>query len=238
MTPGRSGPLRPLSAPIAPDVAAERLADWGFLAHPDLPDLVGDAYLLVALRDAPTLRHFDPERVNAWVSQGSRGARLEIGRPTGDLETEFSWGTIEIVDRLGVSNEFVSCGGHLTVARVDGMTVVICVSSAPILRRGGHSQGWDEAAVDLAAYFGRILIAVDYVPGFEARIAAARPLTRYAAFIADSDARFRASEALRGEHSTLWTLLRGEEERLRRDHPDDWTEGTGLAAAAGLDAPR
>jgi hypothetical protein len=227
----------PLSAPIAPEVAAERLADWGFLAHPDLPDLVGDAYLLVALRDAPTLRHFDPERVDVWVTRGSRGTRLEITRSTRDLESEFSWGTIEIVDRLGISNEYVTCGGHLTVARVGDMTVVICVSSAPILRRGGHSQGWDRAAVDLAAFFGRILVAVDYVPGFEARIAAARPVARYAAFISDSDARFHASEALRGEHPTLWTLLHNEEARLRRDHPDDWAEGVELAAAAGLAVP-
>jgi len=232
----RPGP-GPLSAPIAPAVAAERLADWGFLAHPDLPDLVGDAYLLVALRDVPTLRHFDPELVLVWVSQGSRGTRLEVTGSTRDLESEFSWGTIEIVDRLGVSNGYVAFGGNLTVARVNDMTVVICVSPAPILRRGGHSQGWDEAAVDLAAFFGRIMVAVDYAPGFEARITAARPMTRYAAFIADSDTRFRASEALRDEHPALWTLLRNEEERLRRDDADDWAEGTDLAAAAGLAVP-
>lgn len=233
----RAGP-RPLSAPIDPEVAAGRLADWGFLAHPDLPDGSGDAYLLVALRDTPTLRHFDPERVEVWVSRGSRGMRQEITRPTPGRDSEFSWGTIAIVDRLGISNEYVAFGGHLTVAHVGGMTVVICVSSAPILRRGGHSQGWDEAAVDLAAFFGRIMVAVDYVPGFEARIAEARPVTRYAAFIADSVARYRASAALRGEHPALWTLLRGEEDRLRRQYPDDWTEGSELAAAAGLDAPR
>jgi len=234
MTPG--GP-DPLSAPIDPRVAAARLADWGFLAHPDLPDLSGDAYLLVALRATPTLHHFDPERMDVWVSEGSRGARLEITHASPPLDAEFSWGTIEIVDRLGISNEYVACGGQLTVADVDGTTIVICVSSAPILRRGGHSQGWDEAAVDLAAFFGRILIAVDYVPGFEARMAAARPLARYAAFIVDTDARYRASTALRVEHPALWTLLRSEEERLRRDHPDDWAQGSELAVAAGHEAP-
>ncbi len=228
----------PLWAPIDPKVAAGRLADWGFLAHPDLPDGSGDAYLLIALRDTPTLQHFDPERVYLWVSQGSRGVRQEIMRPSAGRDSEFSWGTIEIVDRLGISNEYVAFGGHLTIADVDDMTVVICVSSAPILRRGGHSQGWDEAAVDLAAFFGRIMVAVDYVPGFEARIAQARPLARYAAFISDSDARFRTSTALRGEHPALWMLLRAEEDRLRREYPDDWTEGSELAAAARLDASR
>ena len=227
----------PLRAPIDPAVAATRLADWGFLAHPDLPDGSGDAYLLVALRDTPTLVHFDPERVDVWVSRGARGVRQEITRSTRGFESTFSWGTIEIVDRLGISNEYVSFGGDLTVAHVGDLTVVICVSSAPILRRGGHSQGWDEAAVDLAAFFGRILVAVDYTPGFEARIAAAQPLARYVAFIVDSDARYHASEALRDEHSAFWSLIRVEENRLRHDHPTEWAAGSALAAAAGLDTP-
>jgi len=227
----------PLSAPIAPEVAARHLADWGFLAHPDLPDVTGDAYLLVALRDEPTHRHFDPETVEVWVTRGGRGERIEITRATSPFDSEFTWGTISITDRLGVSNEYVAFGGHLTVAVVGDMTVVILVSTAPLLRRGGHSQGWDEAAVDLAAFFGRVMIAVDYVHGFEALMAKARPMARFAAFIADSMARFRVSAALRGAHPAMWTLLRGQEEHLRRDLPTEWAEGIALATAAGLEAP-
>ena len=73
------------------------------------------------------------------------------------------------------------------------MTVVTFVSPAPILRRGGHSQGWDEAAVDLAAFFGRVMIAVDYVAGFEARMSAAEPIARYAAFVSDCLVRYEAA---------------------------------------------
>ena len=43
-----------LTAPIDPTVAARLLAEWGFLAHPDLPNQSGDAYLLVALRNRAT----------------------------------------------------------------------------------------------------------------------------------------------------------------------------------------
>jgi len=225
-----------LSAPIDPEVAAGLLDDWGFLAHPDLPDLAGDAYLLVALRDHPTLHHFDPERVELWISRGSRGTRLAITRATPRLESAFSWGTITIVDRLGISNEYVSFGGQLTVAEVGTMTVVVFVSSAPILRRGGHSQGWDETAVDLAAYFGRVLLAVDYVPGFEAQMADATPLARYAAFIVDSVARYRRSAVLRGSQPQVWMLACGERERLRRGHPVDWAAGVELAAAGRFGA--
>ena len=104
-------------------------------------------------------------------------------------------------------------------------TVAVITSPAPILRRGGHSQGWDEGAENLGAFFARLLLAVDYTPGFELRVAAATPLTRYAAFLIDTVTRYDASPALRASHPNLWLLLRTAEETLRGEHPDDWTSG-------------
>lgn len=225
----------PLHDPIDPAVAARRLADWGFVAHADLPDGAGDAYLLIALRDRPTFRHFDPERIDLWVTRSGRGTRLQIDRSTPELDLQFSWGTVAIVDRLAVSNEYVAFGGRLTSSRVNGMTVVTLVSPAPILRRGGHSQGWDEAAVDLAAFFGRVMVAVDYVAGFETRMSMADPVTRYAAFVSDCLDRYEAADALRLEHPTLWTLLRSEANRLEAGQHDQWIDGIALALAARPD---
>lgn len=224
--------------PIDPVAAAERLKDLGFLSHADLPDGSGDAYLLVGLRDMPTHHHFDPERVHLWVTDGGRGTRLEMTRETTPHESEYSWGTVSIVDRLGVSNEYVTFGGHLTVARVNDLTIVILVSPAPILRRGGHSQGWDQAALDLAAFFGRSMVAVDYIPGFEAALAAAGPVTRYAAFLADSVRRMRASPRLRDEHRAVWTLLRAEQNRLKLSDPDALQAGSTLAQMISPDPTR
>ena len=229
------GPIS-LSAPIDPRHAARLLDGWGFVIHPDLPDLAGDAYLLVALRPAPELDHFDPERIELWVSRGRHGQRLELTRSDCPYDGEFSWGTIAIVDRLGEVNEYVSTGGRLTVRDVDGTTVAIFVSTAPILRRGGHSQGWDAAAADLAAWFARLMIAIDYTPGFEARMTAAPPLARYAAFVADEMRRHRPSAALRDGHGGLWPLLCSEQARLRRDHPSEWADGLVLLDAAPLEA--
>lgn len=212
--------------------AARLLAGWGFLAEADLPDRPGPAYLLVALRDHPTLTHFDPELVEYWVSAGGRGAPRTLERATRvPIETDFSWGLIRITDRLDVTNEYVTFGGHLSAAEVEGMTVAVFTSPAPLLRRGGHSQGWDHGASSLAAFFGRLLVAVDYTPGFEARAAAADPLTRYAAFIHDLVARYRHASALRDQHPELWVMLQSEASRLARDHPDAWAAGTELAAA-------
>ena len=57
------------SIPHDPLDPASRIAEWGFLANPDLPDRPGPAYLLVALRAAPTLRHYDPESIEYWVTR-------------------------------------------------------------------------------------------------------------------------------------------------------------------------
>lgn len=209
--------------------AASLLAHWGFVAEPDLPDRPGPAYLLVALRDGPTLEHYDPELVEYWVSEAGRGTKRVLTRASRlPIEADFSWGVIRIVDRLGVSNEYVTFGGHLSAAEVDGMTVAVFTSDAPLLRRGGHSQGWDEGADALAAFFGKLLVAVDFTPGFEARAAALDPLTRYSAFVADLVARYRKAPVLREQHAELWLLLQTEARRMAIDHPAEWAAGTAL----------
>jgi hypothetical protein len=222
---------------LTPERALGALADLGFLARPDLPDRPGPAYLLVAVRDVPTLRHFDPETIEYWVAEAGRGARRTLDRETAmPLEAELSWGQIRIVDRLKVTNEYLTFGGHLTAAKVKGVTVAVITSPAPILRRGGHSQRWDEGAENLGAFFARLLLAVDYTKGFEPRVADATPLTRYAAFLIDTATRYHASPTLRASHPELWLLLETAEHRLHSDHPDEWALGADLLRDAGFDA--
>lgn len=215
--------------PLDPASAARLLADWGFLAEPDLPDRPGPAYLLVAIRDRPTLHHYDPELVEYWVSADGRGTRRELVRRTPlPIESDFSWGVIRIVDRLDVSNEYVTFGGHLSAAEVDGMTVAVFTSDAPLLRRGGHSQGWDPGADALAAFFGKLMVAVDFTPGFEAHAASLDPLTRYAAFVADLVRRYRHAPVLRDQQPELWILVQSEARRMEIDHPTRWAAGVEL----------
>ncbi len=220
---------RPTPVRFDPVSAAPLLSELGFVASPDLPDRPGPAYLLVALRASPTLRHYDPEGVEYWVSDGGRGSRRTVTRSTRlPLESEFSWGLIRITDRLHVTNEYLTFGGHLSVDSVDDVVVAVFTSPAPMLRRGGHSQDWDEGAETLGAFFSRVLLAVDVAPGFEGRVAAADPVSRYAAFVADAMARYRASPMLRIEQPRLWTMLQAEEHGLRENHPAEWAAGEGL----------
>ena len=228
-------PSRLSEAGPDPREASVRLADWGFLANPDLPDQAGPGYLLVAIRSEPTLRHYDPESVEYWATDGGRGARRTLQRTTAmPVAAPFSWGRITVVDRLGVSNEWLTFGGTLTADEIDGTVYASFVSPAPLLRRGGHSQGWDPGAENLGAFFGRLMVAIDYAPGFERAAASATPLTRYAAFLAELDLRFARSAGLRTTDPRLWHLISHESERMRRLHPDDWAAGEGLLEASGL----
>ncbi len=230
-------PVTSASLEAGPDLptATRMLADWGFLANADLPDHPGPGYLLVALRPEPTLRHYDPEVVDYWESRSGRGVRATLTRATSmPREYEFAWGQIQVVDRLHVTNEWLTFGGHLTADLVGDTVIAVFVSPAPMLRRGGHSQGWDVAADSLGAFFARLMVAVDYAPGFEAAAAAATPRTRYAAFVADLTSRIDRSRALEATEQPLHQLMEHERSRLRRVHPDDWAAGLTLLQASGL----
>jgi hypothetical protein len=221
--------FRPTDEGLQAPPQSKRLGDLGFLAGPDLPDRPGPAYLLVALRDQPTLRHYDPELIEYWTSQRGRGVREALSRATPmPLDRPFSWGMIRLVDRLSVTNEYLTFGGRLSAAEVDGATIAVFTSPAPMLRRGGHSQIWDEGTDELGAFFGRMVAAVDTYPALEARLSAADPLVRYCVFLADVVARYRSSPDLRTVDPTVWTLLRAEESLMRLEHPDAWQEGSDI----------
>ena len=230
--------LKPLPPDLDPTTAQPFLANLGFLANSDLPDRAGPAYLLIAIRPKPTLHHYDPERIEYWVTHGGRGESRKLSRDSHlPVRSAFSWGRIRLVDRLKVSNEYLAFGGELAAGLVDDSVVAVFTSSAPILRRGGHSQGWDHGAELASAFFGRVLLAVDFVPGFEARLGAATPVTRFAAFVADTVHRYRSSPALRDDHPELWAVLEAEGRRLRIDNRAEWADGLELLAALSFESP-
>jgi hypothetical protein len=146
LEPARIEPLGDPITAIRADALAGRLAHWGFLANPDLPDRPGPAFLLVAIRPLPTLRHYDPEAIDYWVTKGGRGAlRTLTVRSRMPIDEPFSWGLIHLVDRLGVSNDYLTFGGLLDVAQVNEMVIAEFVSPAPLLR---HRHAADVLGVD------------------------------------------------------------------------------------------
>ena len=231
-----------LPTTIDPRTAAGMLQHWGFLAHADVSGQEGPSFLLVAIRPRPTLDHYDPERIDFWVTERGQGIPATMdGLSQMPVDDSTTWGMIRVVDRLRVTNEWLSFGGRLTAEKVDGAVIAVFTSSAPLLRRGGHSQGWDKAAPSVAAFFAKVRAAAGVDHPFEVLEAAADPLARYSCFVADFARRYRHSEMLRKLDPELWQVV-GHEERRMRDHdPLAWQAGgrllDALDAAAGGRAP-
>lgn len=205
---------------------ADALRDLGFtLLHSDRPAAPGGSQLLVALRDRPTLRHFDPEQITCWVAASGRGRAVPIDRRTPAGQRSILWGHVHVEDRLGVENRFLTFGGDLRVADIDaGLRVVRHVSPGPVVRWGGHSQGVDALAGEIGAFFGRLIVPVDYLPGGEARLAAEPPEHLYAAFLRDTAARRReATRRLDPDRDVqLRSWIGAETARVRGAHPAWW----------------
>jgi len=220
------GPLEPWAAE-----AADRLADLGFLlVDGDYAGAWGRPRLLVALRDVPTLRHFDPEAVSYWWFDRDHGKlnwldrtrRMPVDRP-------ISWGRVQVIDRIPVSNQFLTFGGRLRARVVDPSTIVASISSpAPILRWSGHSQGTDLLTDEVGAFLARLRVPIDYTEGAEAMVGQAGPLALYAAMLAESLPRLRRSRSLRRVQHGYFQFADAEAKRLQRDAPEAWQAGEAL----------
>ncbi len=220
--------------------AALHVERLGFIdVHGSAPEAPGGANLVVALRERPTLVHFDPERVEHWTVTAGRGRPAEITRKVAaPLERPFAWGTIRVVDRLEVFNSFLAFGGTVRAVEKDAATTIVVFSShAPILRSTGHSQGVDPATGEVGAFFARMMIPIDFTPGAEARIGEAPPMALYGAFHASMQGRFAASEELRLSNPGFVAWCGRERHRLAEVFGPDWDAGRALARELGLDTP-
>lgn len=209
----------------------------GFLVRWDLPTRDHDALLAIALRERPTRRHFDPEVVSFWqIGADGRGHQSELTfDATYPLERRIAWGPLVIVDRLGVRNTFLSLGGTLRGERVDPGTVVLALTSTgPILRRGGHSQRYDQLAAELTAFFARLLVPIDFTPGAEARIGREEPIVLYAAFLQHEVPRIASSDLVREMYGTDARLVRAEAERVAARNPAAWSAATTLLSELAI----
>lgn len=225
-----------------PDAAAGLVRDLGFsLINSDQPRALGGAHLLVALRDQPTLQHFDPEALTYWAPREPHAAQVTLDRraldrrPAAPWPRPVLWGHVHVVDRLAVENRFLTFGGQLRVAVISPQLVVLdLVSPAPVVRWGGHSQDTDPLATEVGAFFGRLIVPVDYQPGAERRLVAEDPVEIYAAFLAWADARLDRIAAASGARSPLQSWIDREEQRLRAARPDLLDRGRGLLTELGL----
>ncbi len=217
---------------LTPETAAEVMGDLGFLVVPAAPGRDSTAYLLVAIRPDPTLAHYDPESVLCWTSGGSHDAPVCLDRSLLlPIDMPFSWGPLRITDRLGVANEFLTFGGRVLIAQVADARIAVFGTPGPMIRRGGHSQGWDPGAAHLAAWFARLRAHLGADARLDAEVTGMAPLARYSAYLAGAIGGFAETPALSRDRHAELTHMRAEASRLRRDHPTDWATGLRLLDA-------
>lgn len=203
------------------DVDAAPVNHLGFRLLPGQD--TDDAWrLVVALRDQPTLGHFDPELVSFYASGDEGTEFVSIDRATPALlpgeSRRVLWGHVHVADRIPVENRFLTFGGDLRTSAVDpSLTVLELSSPAPIVRWGGHSQGTDDLAQAIGAFFGRLMVPVDFVAGAAEKIDGAAPGVLYRAFLADALRRATAAERHGSERGPLGAWIVAAWQRARRD---------------------
>lgn len=182
------------------------------------------------MRDQPTFRHFDPESITVYAPEGDGAAAVTIRPlPAGTRsEQAVLWGHVHVIDRLPVENRFLTFGGELRLAGLtDGLTIAVLASPAPIVRWGGHSQGTDSLAAAIGAFFGRLIVPVDFTPGAAATIDTVAPHVLFTAFLQDAVDRVHARGRRGVEAAELDRWLVAAWARARED-------GAARAAAGAL----
>jgi hypothetical protein len=203
--------------------AADSLSELGFdLVSPERT--LGDTqnHLLVAIRPEPTEEHFDPESVDYWVTDGSRGRAARIDADARfPVAAQLSWGSILLTDRLGVRNEFLTFGGAAR-ARVTPEGTILCdfASPAPFMRSSGHSIEHDPVAAELETFFARLKVPIDFVPGSENLISRTAPPALFCAFIQSIRERLARSPGLRDANP--WLVGWSSRETTRMEHDPAW----------------
>ena len=229
-TPGSFAPRPETSALVArlddptgwPAAAAALVAELGFRLIGDGSGGSNAGHLIVGLRAHPTLRHFDPESISFYGPVAAGAALATVGHqpPATRAVRVALWGHVHVVDRIPVENRFLTFGGELMLAGLDnGLTVAHLRSPVPIVRWGGHSQGTDSLAGAIGAFFGRLIVPVDFTPGAAARIDALAPQVLFTAFLRDAVDRRHAAAQQGFEPSELDNWLAAAWARAREDEP-------------------
>ena len=104
---------------------------------------------------------------------------------------------------------------------------------APILRWSGHSQETDPLAAEVGAFFARLKVPIDFVPGAEALIAKAAPPALYCAFIQFVRERLSKARSLRDANRWLADWGSREGQRMEAAAAEHWKAATELRRQLG-----
>ena len=197
-----------------------QVENWGYYllpkSHPHSPGYTG---LLVAIRETPTKRHFDPEKIRLQIlDEHSVPKRMTFYLKWHLVKSrQVCTGRVILRDRRDKKVEFFTFGGSIESVSVSGETVYSLRSTAPIL----HLTDKEESIPNLLAAETEILIAKQEVrwkgddEGFGRQLAQIGPLQFYVASISSLLARSEQTSALQKEIAELYTMLHKERNWLK-----------------------
>jgi hypothetical protein len=197
----------------------DRMANWGYFllpkAHDDSPGHTG---LLIAVREAPTYTHFDPESICLHVL-GEEGTPIEVRLSLGLHSRRSERVTpcrVLVRDRVEKVVEFFTFGGWMEAVSEPGETVYSLRSPAPILVLTHPESVPDLLAAETEAMLARIDAQWGMDDeGFEERLAGLDPLQLYVASVHSILAHIKSSPELRDDLAELYHVLVEERTWLR-----------------------
>lgn len=194
-----------------PRTLIAQVENWGyFLLPPSHPDSPGYTGLLVAIRRAPTNKHFDPEtlRLHVVTAQGRPEAVTLDRKPNSPFAHRVCLGETLITDRFGKRVEFFIFGGSLEVAELADETIYSLRSSAPILQLTRDLESLSDhlasqAQVELNEL--RSLWRAD--DAFDKRLASIEPQVLYRALLRALREKFSNAPALHETYPAFYKML-------------------------------
>jgi hypothetical protein len=136
--------------------ALHSIARWGYVYDRPCPVAgVGYRRLVIAIRNQPTHRHYDPEQID--VPDRESDGRYQRISLHGAGVRSFGLGKIRLMDRFEKRQDFWTFGGTVTTMPLKDGVAYIFESDAPFLPMDRlHPDSNYYLAVELKALFGRI----------------------------------------------------------------------------------
>jgi hypothetical protein len=197
----------------------ELMQNWGYYllpkSHRDSPGYTG---LLIAIRQQPTGRHFDPHRLHLWLRDADSVVEWRTLDWLTPLETPAHAcpGRLILSDRFDKSVEFFTFGGSLEVISEPSEMVYSLRSPAPILELAEHSDTVpNQLAAETESLMGEIGAewGLDE-KGFNRRLAEVAPLQFYLASLQSILVHYEHSQALEQVSHRFLDALHREREWL------------------------
>ena len=193
---------------------------WGYFPlpkpHPDRPGYSG---LLVAIREQPTGKHFDPQTLHLHIRDAYGLARWRTLSCLSPLEEGIDHvcpGLVTLRDRSDKRVDFFTFGGTLALSSAPGEVVYTLRSPAPVLELTAHDETVpDQLAIEAEELLGRIgAMWGEDEKGFNQRLAEIRPLQFYVTALAAILHHYEQAHVLEETHHELAVVLRREREWL------------------------